>query len=119
MITTSPTFYAKVVIKGNNAARHFPSTPFVLELLFQAPYSTPTSWDQFTPPFVGGAFYCFLIKDNATGYYIAYRTTGRQILHDICHAIHVLCTNSRREFVNKKAVEYYDLLLPTGAYGSI
>ena len=42
-----------------------------------------------------------------------------QILHDICPSIHIIYTNSKREFVNKAVLEYYDLVLSIGAYGSI
>jgi hypothetical protein len=72
------------------------------------------------PPSVGGALYCLLIRNDATGYRLAYclsrksntlsciQQAVRETLRDTGHAVQVIRTDHGGEFVNKAAAEYYD-----------
>jgi hypothetical protein len=102
---TSPDPFCKGCCKGKQHRTPFPVNPTRTRATSPGNLLHADLMGPVDPIFIGGASYCLLIKDDATGYRIAFcisrksdilaclQQVVRQVLRDTCQTVKAICTD--------------------------
>jgi hypothetical protein len=115
-----PDLFCEGCCKGKQHRTPFPSNPACQRVPHAGDLIHADLMGPIEPISIGGASYCLLFKDDATGYQILFcihkkfdtldclKLVVQQILCDTGKVVRILCIDRGGEFTSKKALQYYN-----------